>query len=62
MSRENEGNAIVKILMRRDDMSREEAYEALQEARERLEEGEDPEEILLEEFGLEPDYLFDLLP
>lgn len=61
MSRKNEGNAIVNILMKRDDMSREEAEEALQEARERMNEGEDPEEILLEEFGLEPDYLFDLM-
>lgn len=56
-----EGNAIVNILMRRDGLSLEEAYEHLVEARERLADGDDPEEILYEEFGLEPDYLFDLL-
>lgn len=27
----------------------------------RVSEGEDPEEILYDEFGLEPDYVFDLL-
>lgn len=57
----SEGNEIVSILMRRDDLSLEEAYEQLNEARERLAAGDDPEEILAEEFGLEPDYIFDLL-
>ena len=31
------------------------------EARACVEEGEDPEEVLEEYFGLEPDYVFDLL-
>lgn len=53
--------SIVEILMRRDNMSKDEAEEMLQEARERVAEGEDPEEILHEEFGLEPDYIFELL-
>lgn len=57
----SQGNAIINILMRRDGLSLEEAYERLVEARERLADGDDPEEILHEEFGLEPDYLFDLL-
>jgi len=57
----SEVNEIVSILMRRDDLSLEEAYEQLNEARERLADGDDPEEILMEEFGLEPDYVFDLL-
>ena len=35
------------------------AREMLEEMRERVWEGEDPEEILAEE-GLEPDYVFDL--
>lgn len=54
-------NRIVKILMNRDGASLSEAREQLKEARLRVENGEDPEEILLEEFGLEPDYLFDLI-
>lgn len=56
-----EGNEIVAVLMRRDGLSLEEAYQELNYARERLADGDDPEEILHEEFGLEPDYIFDLL-
>lgn len=48
--------------MRRDGMSRSEAEDAIAEARKAvLEDGEDPEDILADEFGLEPDYVFDLL-
>lgn len=50
-----------QVLMRRDGMTSREANEAIAEARERVLEGEDPEEVLAEEFGLEPDYIFDLL-
>lgn len=53
--------SIVSILMERDDMSRGEAEDLVQQARLAVLNGEDPEEILLEEFGLEPDYLFDIL-
>ena len=50
------------VLMRRDGMTAEEADEMIQEAMERvLEDGENPEDILHDEFGLEPDYVFDLL-
>jgi hypothetical protein len=52
---------IERTLIQRDGYSRAEAREALQEARERVTNGEDPEEILYEEFGLEPDYIFDLI-
>ena len=52
---------LVKVLMRRDGLTRQEAEELRQEMQERMEEGEDPEEILYEE-GLEPDYIMDLLP
>lgn len=52
---------IEKTLMHRDGYSREEAREALKEARQRVLEGDDPEEILFEDFGLEPDYIFDLI-
>lgn len=53
---------LLQVLMRRDDMTRSEALEAIAEARKRvLEDGEDPEEVLQDEFGLEPDYVMDLL-
>lgn len=52
---------IVDILVRRDGMTREEAQEMLEEAKERVREGDDPEEVLREEFGLELDYFWELL-
>lgn len=48
--------------MRRDGMTRHEATRELLEAQRLvLEDGEDPEEVLREQFGLELDYIFDLL-
>ena len=52
---------IVQVLMRRDGLSKLDAEEAVDDARSRVKFGEDPEEILEEEFGLEPDYVFELL-
>lgn len=52
---------LVRVLMQRDDLTQEEAEEMVQEAKERVIDGEDPEEVLLEELELEPDYIFDLL-
>lgn len=49
------------IIIRRDALSEQEADELIQDARERVILGENPEDILFEEFGLEPDYIFDLL-
>lgn len=54
-------NRLVQILMERDDMGRDEAEDLLRDARAAVGEGEDPEEILQDYFGLEPDYVFDLL-
>ena len=54
-------NRLTHILMRRDGMERDEAEDLLQDARAAVEEGEDPEEVLADWFGLEPDYVFDLL-
>ena len=54
-------NRLVSILMRRDGMERDDAEDLLQDARAAVEDGEDPEEILQDYFGLEPDYVFDLL-
>lgn len=48
------------ILMRRDGMDPIEAEDAIFEMRERVLEGEDPEDVLYE-IGLEPDYIFDIL-
>ena len=52
---------LLEVLMRRDQLSRVEAISLIEEARERVREGDDPEDVLAEEFGLEPDYVFDLL-
>jgi hypothetical protein len=50
-----------EVLMERDDLSSDEADELIKEAREQVYNGEDPEEVLFNEFGLEPDYVMDLL-
>ena len=47
--------------MTRDGLSELEALNLIDEARELVMCGEDPEELLFNEFGLEPDYIFDLL-
>lgn len=53
---------IVDVLMSRDHMSREDAEERLTEVHNMwFDEGSDPEEVIREEFGLEPDYLEDLV-
>ena len=54
-------NLIVAVLVRRDGISEREATEMVKEAKQRVLEGEDPEEVLYEEFGLEPDYVFELI-
>ena len=51
-----------RMLMRRDEMTAEDVDEWIRAAQQAvLEDGEDPEDILQDEFGLEPDYIFDLL-
>lgn len=56
-------NKIVKILMERDSMSKEEAEELVNETREEVLAAEslDTDEIIMNNLGLEPDYIFDLL-
>ena len=49
------------VIMRRDRLSADEAQELIDDAKASVAEGADPEEILLNDFGLEPDYIFDLL-
>ena len=58
-------DSIKAVLMRRDGMNEEEADELIKQAEddlyERLSKGEMPEDICEEWFGLEPDYLDELL-
>lgn len=54
-------NELLKILIKRDGMSEAEAKELIEEAKKEVSEGSDPEEVLADYFGLEPDYIFDLL-
>ena len=50
-----------RVMMRRDDLTLEEVREMIEEAKMLIADGDDPEDVLREEFGLEPDYIFDLL-
>ena len=52
---------IVDILVRRDGMDRSDAADMLADARLQVAEGADPAEVLHDTFGLEPDYIFELL-
>jgi len=52
---------IEQILIDRDQCTPEEAAELLRVARQHVREGIDPEEVLEDEFGLEPDFIEDLL-
>ena len=50
-----------KVLMERDGIASKEADEVIADAKQRVWDGDDPEDVLAEEFGLELDYIFDLL-
>ena len=52
---------IKQILMRRDGMSAKDAQDLIDEAKQAVVEGMDPEEACEEFFGLEPDYIWELL-
>lgn len=56
-------NEVVKILMDRDEMTRKEAEELVNETREEILAANpwEMEEIILDNLGLEPDYIFDIL-
>lgn len=58
-------NKVVDILMKRDDMSRTEAQERFNEVRDMIQECNfdtvETEDILIEELGLEMDYIFEFL-
>ena len=52
---------IIKILMERDGMERADAEDLLRDARREVAQGSNPEEVLEDYFGLEPDYIFEVL-
>jgi len=58
-------DSIKSVLMKRDDLTSAEADNLIKDARddlhERLSAGEMPEDICAEWFGLEPDYVMELL-
>lgn len=54
-------DSILEVLMRRDGMSKEDAQEWIEEAKQMVADGCDPEEVVHDEFGLEPDYIWDLM-
>ena len=49
-----------QALMSGQDLSAKEADEAIEEMREQIFEGENPDDVL-HDYGLEPDYIFDLI-
>ena len=54
-------NEVVQVLMSRDGLSMAEAMEELENAKDRVKAGEDPQVVLEEEFGLEPDYIWSIM-
>lgn len=52
---------IEDILVNRDGLTPADAKKEVAEARRRVRRGENPEDILYEDFGLEPDYIFQLV-
>lgn len=58
-------NRVVEILMRRDGDTKEEAEKRIANVQHRIEkyafDDEEATEIIMDELGLEPDYLFDIL-
>lgn len=58
-------DSIVDVLTRRDGLEKEEAEAQVNDFRQRFEDGEisvnEVEDELMSEFGVEPDYIFELL-
>jgi hypothetical protein len=51
---------IKQVLIKRDGMTSQEADKEIKQLRQRVWDGENPEEILFNELRLEPDYIMDL--
>lgn len=57
-----ETTELMRVLMTRDGLSHQEAFDAVEDARLRiLDDHEDPQFVLMDAFGLELDYLLDVL-
>ncbi len=58
-------DSLKEVIMKRDGITEKEAEDLIDQAREdlhdRLEAGEMPDDICSDWFGLEPDYIFDLV-
>ena len=52
---------IKQVLTSRDGLTSQEADEEIKQLRQRVWDGENPEEILFNELRLEPDYIMDLI-
>jgi hypothetical protein len=50
-----------KVLIERDELTSSEAHQKLLELKRMVQAGHNPEQVLMEEVGLEPDYIFDIL-
>lgn len=62
MGKTYKDNQIIAVLMKRDNMTRHQATAELLQGRKMVfEQGESPEDVLADFFGLEMDYIFDLL-
>ena len=65
MYNENRIEEVVAILMRKEELSKEDALNWVKEALEWVEiaisRGEDPDDIWMDQTGLEPDYLYNIL-
>lgn len=55
-------NRVVKILMERDDLTKDEALELINECKQELLTADpwEADDIIMSTLGLEPDYLFDI--
>lgn len=55
-------NQVIQILMERDGLTEKEANELLSDVRDMIcEDPDEAEDIVMEELGLEMDYIFDIL-
>ena len=51
-----------QVIMRRDELTSDEADALIAEAKQEVADGADPEQVLEDMFGLEPDYFWEILP
>lgn len=54
-------NRITEILIKRDNLTEDQALDVINEAVEAVDHGVDIKDVMYNYFGLEPDYLFDFM-